>query len=190
MKTYLSILIFMLVTYSSQAQHDIYGNYYEDSLLVRPVVQTVRTITHQGVFETPKEDEYIYHMVAEGETIESILNMYQLCAPCFTKWNNYTYSSLESLKREKLYEGEYLKVALKEQYYKGFISNPVKKYNYLKLDKRLSVYKIARRYGVSESQLKTWNKLNEYTYNLEAGTTLIVNEKVYKYVCPCKETND
>ena len=189
MKMYLSILLFIFITQSSLAQYDIEGYSYEDSLM-RPLVQTVSTTIHQNIFDPPTEDEYIYHMVAEGETIESILNMYQLCAPCFTKWNNYTYSSLESLKREKLYEGEYLKVALKEEYYKGFISNPVKKYNYLKLDKRLSLYKIARRYGVSELQLKTWNKLNEYMYNLEAGTTLIVNEKVYKYVCPCKEKNE
>ncbi len=137
-------------------------------------------------FEPSQDTIYIYHLVAEGESIESVLNMYQLCAPCFAKWNNYSYSTMKSLKRQKLYTGEYLKVALKDDYYKGFPSKPFVQYQYATLDKKLSLYKIAKKYGVSKQELRKWNGFNEYVYTLEANTKMIVRKQIYKYVCPCR----
>ena len=179
------VFIFSCCTFS-YAQYNIYGKHFEDTLKIISTVTTAPQKIHKVIFDAPTDETYIYHMVAEGESIESILNMYQLCAPCFASWNNYTYTDFYSLKREQLYAGEYLKVALKKDYYEGFPSNSFTKYEYATLTERISLYNISRRYGISQQELRKWNNFNEYLYNVEGGTKIIVAKNVYKYVCPCK----
>jgi hypothetical protein len=141
---------------------------------------------HKAIFETPDDTIYIYHLVGEGESIEFILNMYQLCAPCLAKWNNYPYSEIKNLYRQKVYVGEYLKVALKSEYYKGFPSNPYFGYQYADVKKNTSLYTISEHYGIPVRELKKLNNLNEYVYTIQVDTRMIVGKTMYKYVCPCQ----
>ncbi len=171
---------------SLYAQYDIEGNHFADSLKNSQKGHIKKT-NHKAIFDAPQDTIYIYHLVSEGESIEFILNMYQLCAPCFASWNSCPYSEIKNLYRQNIYAGEYLKVALKSEYYKGFLSNPYFGYQYADVKKNTSLYTISERYGIPIMELKRLNNLNEYVYTLPEDTRMIVGKTIYKYVCPCKD---
>ena len=170
---------------SLYAQYDIAGNHFTDSLKNSQTI-LINNAKHKAIFDAPQDTVYIYHLVSEGESIEFILNMYQLCAPCFASWNNYPYSEIKNLYRQKIYAGEYLKVALKSEYYKGFPSDTHFRYQYADIKKNTSIYRISELYGISMIELKRLNNLNEYVYTIQVDTRMIVGKTIYKYVCPCK----
>jgi LysM repeat protein len=181
--TFLNFFIFSTSSFL-YAQYDSEGNHFEDSTKISKALVT--TATHKVNFKAPQDTIYIYHLVAEIEDIEFILNLYQLCAPCFAEWNNYSYSGVKNLKRQQLYIGEYLKVALKKDYHKGFLSNPIFIYKYVETEQNISPYVISELYGISVEQLIEWNNHNEYVYSAEGKPKIIIDKKVYKYVCPCR----
>ncbi len=47
------------------------------------------------------------------------MNLYQICVPCLVKWNSITTQGFNIFQPKDLYTGEYLKVAIKEEYEKG-----------------------------------------------------------------------
>lgn len=192
MKIYFSVLsfvafLFLFNSSSLYAQYDSEGNHFADSLKSSPPVVSTNA-KHKVIFDAPQDTIYIYHLVSEGESIEFILNMYQLCAPCFAEWNSYIYSEIKTLYRQKIYAGEYLKVALKSEYYKGFPSDAPFRYQYADIKKNTYLYRMSEHYGITILELRKLNNLNEYVYTLPEDTRMIVGKTLYKYVCPCKKT--
>ena len=221
--TTLLILVFQNLL-AQNYQYDINGRSFDDSL-AKEVQQDIKVIREDGIeyvleetasnqkrkpnFEnTDLDSNYIYHQVGIGENIETILNLYQICAPCFAEWNNFereyeefpiagenrklkTIPSavkkimFEYLKTFELYEGEYLKVVRKEDYYNTTPTQPKKRYIYHTFQEQMWLYDITEQYGISVYELRSLNNLSDETYEIEGNTTLIIGQVEYKYVCPC-----
>ncbi len=129
---------------------------------------------------------YIYHQVGENENIEYILNLYQICAPCLAKWNNFIYPDFSTLSRQQLFEGEYLKVALRKEYEKGTAAEFKTRILYQDFDEQAYLYTISDNYGISVDDLRSLNNLDAYAYEVE-NVRLIVGKVEYKYACSCLE---
>ncbi|PIY12209.1 MAG: hypothetical protein COZ18_02575 [Flexibacter sp. CG_4_10_14_3_um_filter_32_15] len=195
MKLLFSVGLFVLIFQTSFAQkyeYNILGEHFSDTAYtnnpvrvtkVNPIIVTER----KAIFEQPKESIYIYHQVGENENIEYILNLYQLCAPCFAKWNSFDYPNFYDFKKQKLYEGEYLKVALQKNYANGTAAEFETRTLYQNFSNRTYVYDIVNQYGISVYDLRSWNNLDEYAYYVEENSRLMVGKIEYKYVCPCLE---
>lgn len=195
----LSILFLVLLQTSSFAQkyeYSIIGEFFSDTVYDNEVsiIHTKNSVLdteRKAVFDIPVDTTYTYHLVGAGENAGYILNLYQICAPCFAKWNNFeleysNYSGFNSFKDQPLYEGEYLKVALKEEYEKGM--SATFKTGVLQQIYAEQAYlgNIARQYEVAYADLCLWNNLDPYAYYVEK-TWLIVGKIEYKYACPCVE---
>ncbi len=229
MKSFTLSILFLCILSISFAQkydYDINGNNFAGTLL-KSQNNNIKIIVEdkvQYVFEknisnrnrkvyfqnTQLDTNYIYHKVGE-ENIEYILNLYQICAPCFAEWNNFElkYSTyplatsekdkkriikknpiaakkmmFEYLKAFDIFEGEYLKVALKKDYKNGTAAMFKKKKIYQNITKKTYIYDIVRNYNININDLRRWNNLAPYLYYIE-NMTLIVGETEYKYACPC-----
>ncbi|WP_291721650.1 hypothetical protein [Bernardetia sp.] len=227
--TTLLILVFQNV-FAQTYEYDINGRSFEDSISKNSeydMSDDIIVIRKDGIeyafervasnerrkpnFEnTDLDSNYIYHKVAEGESTEYLLELYQICAPCFAKWNNFEFEYrefpivgetrklrtipdvateiiFEYLKGFKLYEGEYLKVALRKDYQKGFPTKPRKRYFYYTTKKQMSIYDIPRINGITNYELIELiqkNKLDDI-YIIPNNIQLIIGEMEYKYACPC-----
>lgn len=190
MKSFILSILFLALLQTSFAQkyeYNIIGEHFSDTLTTPAGFETKPFAgVKKAIFEAPSDSTYIYHQVGEGETIEYILNLYQICAPCFSKWNLLNYSDFTSFKNETLYEGEYLKVALKKDYEKGMTDKPKARKYYQDFPNRTYIYDIVNEYGVNINDLREWNNLDSYGYYVE-NVRLLVGEIEYKYACPCLE---
>lgn len=186
----ISFLSFFQTSFAQKYEYNIEGVHFSDSVQkfrnhITPLVKNPnQNIEREAIFEMPTDEIYIYHQVGEGENFEYILGLYQICAPCFAKWNNFNYPNFTDFSKQTLYEGEYLKVATKKEYEKGMPAEYKKRtlYHYFAEG---YIYSIAEQYKVSVSDLRLWNNLDEETYSI-GEVTLIVGETEYKYACPCK----
>lgn len=192
MKLFILSIVFLALFQTSFAQkyeYNVVGEHFSDTLYTNKVTTTtnpVITEERKAIFERPKDTAYIYHQIGEGENIEYILNLYQICAPCLAKWNKLDYSDFSSFRKQSLYTGEYLKVAIKKSYEKGIPEKFEIRKHYQNIKKRTYIYDIVRNYNVNISDLRLWNGLSENVYYVE-DTRLIVGEIEYKYTCPCLE---
>lgn len=190
MKLVYSFVLFFLIFQTSFAQkyeYNIIGEHFSDTVYATTNTKPFAVTDSKAIFEQPQDTTYIYHQVGTNENIEYILNLYQLCAPCFAKWNNLAYSDFNSFKNKTLYEGQYLKVALTKDYEKGTAETFNTRTLYQTFSNQVYIYNVAQQYGVSADDLRRWNNLNEYAYYVEEGSRLIVAKMEYKYACPCME---
>ncbi len=182
----ISFLALLQTSFAQKYEYDITGVHYNDTLQkITTTIQTpLQNKERKAIFEMPTDEIYIYHQVGEGESIEYILGLYQICAPCFAKWNSFNYPNFSEFLNQNLYEGEYFKVAVKKEYEKGMPAEYKKRtlYHYFAEG---YIYSISEQYKVTLSNLRLWNNLDENTYSLE-DVSLIVGETEYKYACPCK----
>ncbi|WP_338760931.1 LysM domain-containing protein [Bernardetia sp. ABR2-2B] len=189
----LSVLFFTFLqtSFAQKYEYNIIGEHFSDTLYSNRVisireVNTATTTDRKAVFERPKDTTYIYHLVGEGENVEYILNLYQTCAPCFSKWNDVEYTEFSTFLKQPFYEGEYLKVALKKEYQNGTAAEFRKRTIYKTFKKQTYLSTIARDYRVTKDELIKWNNLHDGVYMVES-TKLIVGEMEYKYTCSCLE---
>ncbi len=189
MKSFILSILFLAIfqiCFAQKYEYNIFGEHFSDTLSGKTTTAINPTDTEErkAIFESPEDTTYVYHLVGEGEGIESILNLYQVCAPCIIKWNDLYYHDFATFRNQKLYTGEYLKVALKKDYEKGTAALFKTRRLYQNFLERIYIYDISQRYEISYSQLRSWNNLDESIYYVE-DTTLIVGEMEYKYACPC-----
>ena len=187
----ISFLAILQPSFAQKYEYDIAGVHFSDTLQkmrthITPLVKNpIQDIEREAIFEMPTDTTYIYHQVGQGERIEYILGLYQICTPCFAKWNNLNYPNFSEFLKQTFYEGEYLKVAVKKEYEKGMPSEYKTRTLYQNFSEQTYIYEIARQYQISESDFKLWNNLGEYAYYIE-DVRLIVGKTEYKYACPCK----
>lgn len=197
MKSFILSIFFLALFQTSFAQkyeYNIIGEHFSDTLYNNKISTTtsnsVELIERKAVFERPTDTTYIYHLVGEGENAAYILNLYQVCAPCFAEWNNLGTRSSEpffnQILNQKFYEGEYIKVALKKDYEKGMIDKIKTRKHYQNFPNRTYIYDIVNDYGININELRQWNNLDQYSYYVE-DVKLMVGEIEYKYICPCLE---
>ncbi len=187
-------LFFLQTSFAQKYEYNILGERFSDTLSTSQVsTLTLNSAVETGrkaTFEMPEDTIYMYHQVGEGENVEYILNLYQLCAPCFAEWNAMDYPSSTSfftqVITQKLYEGEYLKVALKKQYQNGMSNTFETRTVYTNFSKRIYTRDIMSRYGINRKDLFSWNNLDANTYYIE-DRNLITAKIEYKYSCPCFE---
>ncbi|AFM04083.1 hypothetical protein Fleli_1673 [Bernardetia litoralis DSM 6794] len=224
-------LAFLQTSFAQKYEYNIEGIHFLDTLtnanLSKTTFEDIKVITYEGEerafertylsaerkanFEKDNLDStYIFHLVGEGETIEYILDLYQICTPCFVEWNNFeiiykefpivgdkqiqprTLSissreiTLDYLREYEIYEGEYLKVALKKDYEQGVTEKIKTKIVYQEFQNRIYVYDIVTQYGISYAQLCSWNNLDVNAYYVD-NIRLVVGKVEYKYACPCIE---
>lgn len=192
MKSFILSIVFLVLFQTSFAQkyeYDMEGNHFSDTISkTHKVPSGFKNKPFMGnrkpIFDTPTDSSYIYHQVGNGETIEYILSLYQLCAPCFSKWNFLDYTDFNSFKKQSIYEGEYLKVALKKDYETGTAAEFKTRIQYQYFEEQAYIYTISERYGIPVDELRAWNNLNPYAYEVE-DIQLIVGKIEYKYACPC-----
>jgi hypothetical protein len=191
MKLLFSFALFLVLFQTSFAQkyeYNILGEHFSDTLSKNNIPTGFKskplTGNRKAIFEQPTDSTYIYHQVGNGETIEYILNLYQICAPCCSKWNNLNYSDFNSFKNQLIYEGEYLKVALKKEYDKGTTATFKTRVLYEDFEEQTYIYTISERSGVSVDELRIWNNLDTYAYEVE-NIRLIIGKTEYKYMCSC-----
>ncbi|WP_375558736.1 hypothetical protein ACE193_13415 [Bernardetia sp. OM2101] len=189
----LSILLLAVfqTCFAQKYEYNIIGEHFSDTLYTNKgsITTTANPIVvreRKALFERPKDTTYIYHLVGEGENTEYLVNLYQICAPCFAKWNKLSYADFNSFRNQKLYTGEYLKVALKTDYEKGVTEKVKTRKYYQNIKKRTYIYDIVRNYNININDLRSWNGLSESAYYVE-DVRLIVGEIEYKYTCPCLE---
>jgi len=185
----ISFLAILQTSFAQKYEYDIAGVHFSDSLQkINTSIQTPlqnRIEERKAIFEMPTDEIYIYHQVGEGENIEYILGMYQICAPCVAKWNNLNYPNFTEFLKQTFYEGEYLKVVLKKEYEKGMPFEYEKRTLYQYFEDQVYLYNIATQYKVNESDLRLWNSVDKETYYVE-DVRLIVGQTQYSYACPCK----
>lgn len=187
----LSILFFAFLpsSFAQKYEYNILGEHFSDTLYNNVTSTTPLNGVRQNrkaIFEKPTDTSYIYHQVGEGENIEYILNLYQICAPCLSKWNNIKYPDFGNFRNQPLHTGEYLKVAIKKDYEQGTTAIFKTRTLYQNFPNRIYIYDITDRYGINTYQLREWNNLNENVYYIE-DMQLIVGQVEYKYACPCLE---
>ena len=87
---------------------------------------------------------------------------------------------------QRLYEGEYLKVALKKDYENGISATFKTRTVYVNFERRTSVNdEILRKYNISREKFLEWNSfLDKRVFHVK-DITLIVGKIEYKYSCPC-----
>lgn len=225
-------LAFLQTSFAQNYEYDINGRIFNDSIsenskydMSEYDIIVIRKDGIEYAFErvasnerrkpnfenTDLDSNYIYHKVAEGENTEYLLELYQICAPCFAKWNNFELEyrefpivgetrklktirdvakeiMFEYLKSFELYEGEYLKVALKKNYQNGMSATYKTRFIYVNFERRTYVNdEILRKYNINREQFLEWNIFLEKRVHYVQNITLIIGKIDYKYACPCLE---
>lgn len=191
MKSFTLSILFLTIfqiCFAQKYEYNILGEHFSDTLssTKTTVINSIVSEERKAIFERPEDTIYIYHQIGERESIEYILNLYQICVPCLAKWNNLYYSDFATFRKQKLYTGEYLKVALKKDYEKGTVALFKTRKLYQNFPDRIYIYDITERYEISAYELRLWNNLDPNSYYIE-NMRLIVGGMEYKYACPCLE---
>lgn len=187
---FILILFIFQVSFAQKYEYNILGEHFSDTAYTNKTTQITSNpplnLVRKPIFDAPEDTTYIYHQIGQNENVEYISNLYQICAPCFAKWNDLQYASFELLQQVDFYEGEYVKVALKTEYEKGTAAEFKTRMLYQTFEEETYLYSISERYEISIGDLRSLNNLNPYAYEVE-NITLIVGKMEYKYACSCLE---
>ncbi len=132
-------------------------------------------------FDTVKDSIYIVHTVGEGESIESIKQMYGISEDCLSQWNYF--------ENKGLIKGMKIKICKKEDWAKniykdGKIVDNEPIYYTASNDYGEHPHNIALKYGMTEEQLKSLNQ-NRLSNYISRGTKVIVGFKIGSNFCGC-----
>ncbi|WP_375558737.1 hypothetical protein ACE193_13420 [Bernardetia sp. OM2101] len=185
----------------------------EENALEKTILNGSRTANFES---TNLDSNYIYHKVGQGEDITYIVDLYQICAPCFAEWNNFKLEyrefpiAVEKGQKEpklkmipisskemmfgdlilfEIFEGEYLKVALKKEYEKGIPLDFQLRRFYKNFSYPTYLKDVASDYGVSINNLRYLNNLDRDTFYV-GDMVLFLGFIHYKYACPCLENQN
>lgn len=133
-------------------------------------------------FDTVKDSIYIVHTIGEGESIESIKQMYGISENCLSQWNYF--------ENKELIKGMKIKICKKEDWAKnvykdGKIVDNEPIYYTASNDYGEHPHNIALKYGMTEEQLKSINQ-NRLSNYISRGTKVIVGFKIGSNFCKCE----
>ncbi len=115
-------------------------------------------------------DSYIEHKIRNGESLSSIAMRYGVTVNQLKEWNNLKSAQILRGRKLMIYSGDSRKIANSSR-----VSNISGTKIIYKVRKGDSLGEIARKFGVTTSQLRKWNNLK--TNKIVAGTVLVLHGK-------------
>lgn len=115
-------------------------------------------------------DQWLEHKIRSGESLSTIANKYGVSVSQLKDWNNLRSNNIQRGRKLMVYTGK--GAPAKTEY----AVNNGKAIHY-RVKKGDSLGKIAEQYGVTVSQLRSWNGMN--SNNITAGKTLKIHGKDY-----------
>ncbi len=111
-------------------------------------------------------NEYVYHRIRRGETLSTIAERYHVYASSIRRWNHLSSNRIFAGKKLKIYTHGYTEYVASNDKTSNSSSDV---YRY-KIKRGDSIGELAVKFGVSASQIKKWNDIDDNT--LIAGRTL------------------
>ena len=134
---------------------------------VRKEVKTDKNAVESGVASNDNDKPSDFYEVQRGDNLFSIAKKFNVSLEDLKKWNNLNDLNVE--------QGSKLALVNNEEQAKETNNKPEVKITEHVVDKGESLGSIARKYDVSVSDIKDWNKMDDN--NIQYGTKLIVGKK-------------
>lgn len=117
-------------------------------------------------------DTWIEHRIKNGETLSSIAAKYNVTISQIKEWNNLSSNNIYMGRKLVIYIGDPKNIAINKSNKNNLIANGTTKYQVRKGD---TISEIARKFNVSEFQLRKWNNLN--SNKITVGQLLTIHSK-------------